>query len=414
MLLFATFAPAQDFIGLESPAKHPRLLSQGLASYLPKHESAGKDPDSDIDGVPSIPSARWLKRWEYFDESRPDAPRVSSANSFPSPSLLSPNAFGRVDTAWVRHFAAGLNPSLDVATDIAIDASSNVYLTGYSSGTPWGVDYVTIKYNATGAKLWEARYNGPGNGDDLAYALTVDATGNVYVTGVSYDVTTSDDYTTIKYNNAGVQQWVARYNGVGNSFDEATALAVDLAGNVYVTGRSWGVGTLDDYATIKYNSTGAEQWVARYSGPGDFYDVATGVAVDPSGNVYVTGWSQGVNTGSQFVTIKYNGAGVQQWMARYTGPCGFCNETAVAIAVDAASNVYVTGGSPNLDYNFDYATVKYNNAGVQQWVARYNGPGKGYDVPAALAVDPARGDVYVTGQSEGSGTSADYATIKYK
>jgi len=85
----------------------------------------------------------------------------------------------------------------------------------------------------------------------------------VYVTGQSAGSGTSDDYATIKYNASGVQEWVARYNGPGNRDDRAYAIAVDDAGNVYVTGQS-GLGIWADYATIKYNASGVEQWVARY------------------------------------------------------------------------------------------------------------------------------------------------------
>ena len=70
------------------------------------------------------------------------------------------------------------------------------------------------------------------------------------------------------------QEWVARYNGPGNAQDYATSIAVDNEGNVYVTGRSAGIETLTDYATIKYNSSGVEQWVARYNGPGNVQDYA--------------------------------------------------------------------------------------------------------------------------------------------
>src|SRR4029077_1627746 len=86
----------------------------------------------------------------------------------------------------------------------------------------------------------------------------------------------------------GVQEsWVARYNGPGNYTDDPVAIAVDGSGNVYLTGESSGQG----YATIKYDSAGEEQWVAGYNGPGNGNDRANAIAVDASGNVYVTGES---------------------------------------------------------------------------------------------------------------------------
>ena len=113
------------------------------------------------------------------------------------------------------------------------------------------------------------------------------------------------DYATIKYDSAGQQQWVARYNGPANGADSAEAIAVDSSGNVYVTGESAGQGTRNDFATVKYNSTGQEQWVARYNGPGNGDDQANAIAVDVSGNVYVTGQSFDPNNGDDYVTIKY-------------------------------------------------------------------------------------------------------------
>ena len=99
-----------------------------------------------------------------------------------------------------------------------------------------------------------------------ATAIAVDENGNVYVTGRSYNSGTGYDYATIKYNSSGDTMWVRRYNGPGNSDDEATAIAVDGSGNVYVTGYSDDSGTSYNYATIKYNSSGDTMWIRRYNG----------------------------------------------------------------------------------------------------------------------------------------------------
>jgi len=97
-----------------------------------------------------------------------------------------------------------------------------------------------------------ARYNGPGNGADTASAIAVDGAGNVFVTGTSQFSNTLDDYLTVKYDTNGKRLWVKRYNGPANSNDCARANAVDGSGNLHVTGRSKGLSTGEDYATIKY------------------------------------------------------------------------------------------------------------------------------------------------------------------
>jgi Beta-propeller repeat len=115
-------------------------------------------------------------------------------------------------------------------------------------------------------EAWAARYNGSGNGDDATTAVAVDKQGNVYVTGFSLSTVLPDyDYVTIKYNSTGEEQWVRTYGGTGN--DTAMAIAVDDAGNVYVTGGVLDPDTDYDYVTIKYDSSGQEQWVATYNGP---------------------------------------------------------------------------------------------------------------------------------------------------
>jgi len=320
------------------------------------------------------------------------------------------SVLSQVAQQWVARYNGPGNGS-DFAHSIAVDGSGNVYVTGWSKGSGSYDDYCTIKYNSSGVQQWVARYNGPGNDDDGTSSIAVDGSGNVYVTGLSKGSGSYDDYCTIKYNSSGVKQWVARYNGPGNGSDFAHSIAVDGSGNVYVTGWSKGSGSYDDYCTIKYNSSGVQQWVARYNGPGNGYDEANSIALDGSGNVYVTGYSDGGGTNYDYCTIKYNSSGVEQWVARYNGP-GNGSNYAHSIALDVSGNVYVTGNSTGSGTNIDYCTIKYNSSGVEQWVARYNGPGNGDDVARSIVVDGS-GNVYVTGYSTGSGKSDDYCTIKY-
>jgi len=299
---------------------------------------------------------------------------------------------------------------IGAAAAIALDRSGNVYVTGGMGTFAVGnSDYVTVKYNSSGQQQWVARYNGPGNSNDRATAIAVDVSGNVYVTGASGD--SFADYATIKYDSSGQQLWVVRYNGPGNARDNAVAIAVDTSGNVYVTGSSAGSGTGTDYATIKYDNSGQQQWVARYNGPGTGGNQPAGMAIDGSGNVYVTGtsWgSRGISI-SQYATIKYNNSGEQLWVAVYDGPGN--GSSATAIRIDDSGNVYVTGESLGLDSISDYATIKYNSAGQQQWVSRYHPPENLGATATAIAVNRS-GDIYVTGTSWIS-SGADYATIKY-
>ncbi len=284
-------------------------------------------------------------------------------------------------------------------------------MTGWSQGVGTGDDYATVKYDAEGNEIWVTRYNGPGNSEDRPSAIALDACGNVFVTGSSGGGGTSFDYATVKYASDGNQIWAARYNGPENRNDFALALALDAEGNVYVTGGSWRSPTAADYATIKYDSDGNQLWVARYSGPGNGADHANKIAVDAAGNVYVTGASRGVGTNFDYTTIKYDSDGNQIWVARYNGLASL-DDNALAIALDADGNVYVTGGSFGVGTGLDYATIKYDEHGNEVWVARYNGPGNGFDQANAIAVDCA-GNVYVTGYSLGVGTGDDYTTIKY-
>lgn len=319
-----------------------------------------------------------------------------------------------VDTAWVRYYSSQVFGGEDQATAMTIDDSGNVYITGTSEGMNVGSDFATIKYNAFGVRQWVAVYTGPTMLTNHACAVAVDVFGQVYVTGTSLSQESEEDITTVKYNSTGVEQWVARYNGPANRTDDARGLVVDGRGNVYVTGSSSASGIDNDYVTIKYDSGGGEQWVARYTGPDPSVDNPSNLAIDPDGNVYVTGMTASLSViplNYHFATVKYNPNGVEQWVTCYNGS-GNQNDWAKDLAVDAFGNVYVTGTSRGDGTGSDYVTVKYNSAGGEQWVVRYDGPGNYNDEANALIIDTG-GNVYVTGSSSGYHTGYDFATIKY-
>lgn len=330
---------------------------------------------------------------------------------------------------WVARYNGPANRH-DIPIALAVDAIGNVYVTGYSAASrrfseappgqfsAYDSDYATVKYDANGNQLWVARYNGPASTNDGASALGLDSAGNVYVTGHSegsmkidptyFFATYDEDYATVKYDTNGNQLWVARYNG--SASEGATALAVDkTTNNVYITGNSNG-----DYSTIKYDNNGNQLWLMRYNGPGNSYDAARAVGVDAAGNAYVTGESMGVSSSVDYATVKYDSNGNQLWAARYNGPTNANNnfDSAYALAVDAIGNVFVTGESDGAGTLHDIATIKYDGNGNQSWVVRHNGTGSGYDVGAALTTDGA-GNVYVTGTNFESVGICDYVTLKY-
>jgi hypothetical protein len=321
--------------------------------------------------------------------------------------LISQHSFSQATQQWVSRYNGTAN-SADVPSSMVLDNAGNIYITGrsqYANATLR--DYTTIKINPAGVLQWSANYNGTANVTDESRAIAVDGSGNVYITGVSYTTVTDGDCVTIKYNSNGDSVWVKKYGFP--SFDAGNSIAVDNFGNVYVAAASTGnLGTGNDYATIKYSSIGDTLWVRRYTSLNND-EFATSIHLDDSNNVYVTG----VSFPGKFVTLKYDSEGVLKWTSIYNGPEPSQNgEITVMSDLDHLGNLYITGRSLGTGTNFDYATIKYNSAGVQQWASRYNGTGNFLDFPYGIKADGS-GNVYVTGRSDGSGTGLDFATVKY-
>lgn len=375
-------------------------------------------PDLKIENRPD-PTASGALRALFSNHNRPLVPGIPRALQ-PIPSTLSgPQSSGlRLDSSgtsltekWVERYASGLQPSNDVANAIAIDRANHIYVAGISDATYTGGDYTVVKYTKDGETLWTSRFQCAPNSYNEPTAIAVDTAENVFLTGYGYASSRNADCFTVKFDKNGAEQWRSKYGNSAESTDVATSIALDAAGNVYVAGYSYGSSTDFDYLIIKYDRSGAEQWVARYDGPGHGVDVAAKIAIDFSGNIYVTGFSQGLGTGFDYATVSYTNQGIERWNARYNSPANG-DDVAAGLAVDGLGNVVVTGSSRGTGSGYDFVTVKYSTGGSSLWEARYNGTANADDIASDVQCDRL-GNVYVTGSSRGSGTQEDFATIKY-
>jgi hypothetical protein len=289
-----------------------------------------------------------------------------------------------------------------------------------------------------------------GSGADVGYAMAVDGSGNAYVTGwtfsTDYDVTPGAFQTTpggnadvfvTKLNATGNDLVYSTYIG-GSGYDESYAIAVDGSGHAYVTGVTTSTdydvtpgafqttnGGGDDVFVTKLNATGTALVYSTYIG-GSSDDEGFGIAVDGSGNAYVTGWTlstdydvtpgafQTTNGGGWDVFVtKLNATGTALVYSTYIGGSG--NEVGFGIAVDGSGNAYVTGWNYSGDYDvtpgafqttnegyLDVFLTKLNATGTALVYSTYIG-GSGSDYGYAIAVDGS-GNAYVTGFT----SSTDY------
>jgi hypothetical protein len=220
---------------------------------------------------------------------------------------------------------------------------------------------------------------------------------------------------TIGYSSAGVALWTNRYGNIplGNY---PHAIAVDHFGKVFVTGYSHG-NDQDDYATLAYSVGGTPLWTNRYTGPRSFgNDHANAMCVDDAGNVFVTGNSPAVSGIDDFATVAYSNNGTPLWTNRYNGLANGA-DVATCIAADGAGRIFVAGYSFQTTSNYDFVLIGYSASGVPLFTNFYNGPANGNDQPLtrqSIAVTP--GGVVLVGASDGdftSGTIFDYAIVKY-
>jgi len=304
----------------------------------------------------------------------------------------------------------------DTGQGIAVDGLGNSYVTGQLGGS----DLFVAKYNSTGTLEWATSVAGTGN-DCSAIAqpscltgkgIAVDGSGNSYVTGlfdgnpifglgVELSSAGSRDIFVAKYNSTGTLEW-AKSAGGANS-DLGFAIAVDASGNSYVTGTY--SGTLNfapgvtltslsgiDAFVAKYDTNGTAEWATSKGGVGP--EQGFGIAVDASGNSYVTGVDSdtpGDTNGTNFVAkFDSDGSQVGTTAAVGTGSGGF------GIALDGSGNIYVTGNGSD-----DIFVAKL---GTSPWIKSAGGSAAVNEIGFGIGVDR-YGNSYVTGRFQGTVTN---------
>ena len=281
----------------------------------------------------------------------------------------------------------------------------------------WMVLLMHAALASDGSRQWSRMWGSPD--DDEPHGIVIDTGGFVYVAGKTrglFDGQTNQnlgwpDIFLSKFSPAGVKQW-SRIWGA-NGTDEARAAAPNTAGNIFVAGNASGnfdgqttYVAYTDFFVSRCAPDGTRAW-SRIWGSAD-HDDGTGAAVDPAGNVYVAGDTQGTIPGQtnyggpqDFVLTKFSSAGAQEWLRQF-GSAG--RDFAEGCAVDSAGNVYMTGftegflhGNTNMGWQ-DAVLVKYDTAGAWQWTRVWGA--NGTDRSIAAAVDSA-GYIYVAGYSDG-------------
>jgi len=209
-------------------------------------------------------------------------------------------------TQWTRRYDNTGGPEEPTSAIFDSDNNSLTVIGSTFTNVTNKVDFWTLNLDAgTGNLNWSDIYNGTDSDDDIANAVAIDGLGNTYITGRSKGVGTNFDYVTIKYTNTGSREWVRRFDIPGNGLDNPVDIKIRNNIEIYVTGYSFNSSTNNDYLTIRYDENGDVIWSTRFDGPASDVDNASKMALDNEGNIFVTGNSKGVGTNWDYSTIKY-------------------------------------------------------------------------------------------------------------
>lgn len=301
---------------------------------------------------------------------------------------------------WTHTWGMG---GFEYAQGVASDAAGNVYVTGYTTSIPGGGDECfTLCYGSTGSLQWQRTWGGIIS--EYGQGIATDNSGNVYVTGHTDTFGAgSTDAFLLCYDTSGILQWQRTW-GSGN-FEYAYDVVTDSVGNVFVTGYT-GLGPGTSAFLLCYDSSGSLQWQRTWGGPS--LEFGYGVDADAAGNVYLSGRTDSFGAGNYDTFIVcYDNAGNLQWQ-RVWGGAG--TEFYGDVAVDASGNCYITGSTNGFGVGLhDAFLLCYNSSGSLQWQRTWGGASG--DEGFGVAAD-ALGNVFVTGYGNSFGVTSLFA-LKY-
>ena len=304
---------------------------------------------------------------------------------------------------WSRTHSGPVFAGNDQATGIAVDSAGNILVAGYEYRADLSQynNWLVRKYDSDGGLVWSRSHNGPAaNGDDRATGIAVDSAGNVVVAGyeIRTDLFQGYNWLIRKYDPDGTLVWSRSYDSPYHGDDQANGVAVDSGGNIVVAGYEtrWDLGQSYNWLVRKYDPAGDLLWAKSYNDPGNGYDEATGVAVDVAGNIAVCG--------AEYITqyawrlALYSPGGDELWSEGYSSPAQSDDE-ATGVAVDPAGNIIEAGYENRSDLGQwdNWRVIKYRpTAGCLLATLSLSplNPGLGSVVVAELAVEnPGTGNV---------------------
>lgn len=262
---------------------------------------------------------------------------------------------------WQKYYNGPTSGS-DQPKVMTLDGTGKPIISGSSYSTAAGGAIVTIKYDTAGTQQWVHTFNGTvSNGNDTPVAVLTDASNNVFVAGTAYDSGTSYDLVVIKINGTtGAQMWATSLNGSGD--DAAFGLVLDSSGNPIVAGRYASNSSADFWAVKLDNATGGTTWNTRVTNAS--LDEPHAITLDGAGDVILTGVTNSGTYTGDFFTAKLSGStGAQQWTATYDGGVGVDN--AIAVRATSTNDVVVFGTVARAAWQGDdLALIRYTSAGA--------------------------------------------------